>query len=94
MSISPSAHQEDTPAALREVKYEYSREFVPLLSQLNVTLLVSTYQAGKLVCIGSDPSGLKLSFHNFEQAMGVAVSPRQIAIGGRNLTIWFLAERP
>ena len=78
----------------REVRYEYSRNLAPLLSQLGVSLVISTYQAGKLVVVGLDQHGaLALSFHNFERAMGVAVRPDRIAVG--TLTqIWFLRSAP
>src|SRR5262245_57463914 len=82
------------PTLQREVRFEYSRELAPLLSGLGVSLLVSTYQAGKLVVVGVDPQGaLALSFHNFERAMGVAVRPDRLAVG--TLTqVWFLRAAP
>ena len=76
-------------SSLREVRYEVSRDFPGVLNEMGISLLVSTYQAGKLVVIGANDAGLTLSFHNFDQAMGVAVSQRQIAVGGRS-QIWFL----
>jgi uncharacterized protein (TIGR03032 family) len=83
-----------TPSAHREVRYEYSRDLAPLLIRLNVSLVVSTYQAGKLVVIGVDPQGtLSLSFHNFERAMGVAVRPDRLAVGTL-AQIWFLRSAP
>lgn len=77
------------PSAQREVRFRYSGEFIALLNSLSVSLLVSTYQAGKLVTIGADDSGLNLSLHNFEQAMGIAVHPRRIAVGSRD-AVWLL----
>jgi len=44
---------------------------------------VTTYQAGKLLVLGEHDNQLQISFCNFEQAMGVAVSPQTIAIGSR-----------
>ena len=80
--------------SLREVRYEHTRNFGPLLAQLGASLVVSTYQAGKLVVVGVDPSGaLALSFHNFERAMGVAVRPDRIAVGTLN-QVWFLRSAP
>lgn len=38
--------------ATREVRHEYTRTFPALLNQLGVSLLVSTYQAGKVVAVG------------------------------------------
>ena len=81
------------PEKYREVRYEHSRSFVPLLEQLGVSLLVSTYQAGKVVAVASVEGRLALSFHNFEQAMGMAVGPRQIAVGAKN-QVWFLQSAP
>src|SRR5262245_10652397 len=89
------ATQELTATQLqREVRFEYSRSLAPLLSQLGVSLTVSTYQAGKIVVVGVDAQGaLALSFHNFERAMGVAVRPDRLAVG--TLTqIWFLQAAP
>jgi uncharacterized protein (TIGR03032 family) len=73
----------------REVKYRHSRQFAPLLAELNCSLLVSTYQAGKLVSVGTTPAGLHLSLHNFQQAMGLALHRKQLAVGSRGV-IWFL----
>jgi uncharacterized protein (TIGR03032 family) len=77
------------PAPLREVRYEVSRDFVPLLAQAGISLFISTYQAGKLVVVGTDRGELALSFHNFEQAMGMALSRQTLAVGTRN-QVWLL----
>ena len=73
----------------REVKFRHSREFVPILDQLGISLLVSTYQAGKLVTVGAGSAGLNIELHNFEQAMGLALHPRRLAVGSRGV-IWLL----
>ena len=52
-------------------------------SRLRRSLLVSTYQAGKLGVVGTDAGRLTLAFHNFERAMGVAVRPDRLAVGAR-----------
>ena len=79
----------DAAVGLREVKYTISREFLRVLEHSRSTLLVSTYQAGKIAVIGRHSSGLCLSLHNFEKAMGIAVRPQSIAVGARG-QIWFL----
>src|SRR5262245_57457178 len=73
----------------REVRHEYTHSLVPLLSQLGVSLLVSTYQAGKIAAVGVAAGELTLSFHNFERAMGMAVKPDAIAVAAR-AQIWHL----
>ena len=72
-----------------EMRYRHSPSFVEVLRQAGCTLLVSTYQAGKLVAIGTAEEGLHFSVHGFDQAMGIAVDPSRIAIGSRG-QIWFL----
>jgi uncharacterized protein (TIGR03032 family) len=77
------------PAEFREVRFSYSDQLPPLLSQLRISLLVSTYQAGKFVVIGTRDGKLTFDFHHLDQAMGVAVGPRTIALGSRR-QIYFL----
>ncbi|MCS7045093.1 MAG: TIGR03032 family protein [Gemmataceae bacterium] len=78
-----------THAEQREVRYEHSRDFPSLLAQLGVSVLVSTYQAGKVAVLGTWQGKLTLTFHNFDQPMGLAVSPRRLAVGTRR-AIWLL----
>ncbi len=85
----------DSPAearmAVREISFQHSSQFIPLLQHLGCSLLVSTYAAGKLVTVGVDRGELSLGFSNFQQAMGVAVGPEGLAVGGPNL-IWLLRD--
>jgi uncharacterized protein (TIGR03032 family) len=76
-------------AKTREVRHEYTRSLPPLLNQLGVSLLVSTYQAGKVVAVGVAQGELTLSYHNFERAMGLAVRLDGIAVASR-AQVWFL----
>ena len=87
----PDAAVAAADPSLREVRYTISRDFLPVLQHLRASLLISTYQAGKLVAVGQAGGQLVLSLHNFERAMGVAVGPRgkRIAVGARG-QIWFL----
>jgi uncharacterized protein (TIGR03032 family) len=83
----------DGDPAFREVRYEHSSNFPALLEHLGVSLLVSTYQLGKLVVVGARQGTLALSFHNFEQVMGIAIRRDRIAVGTRN-QVWFLHGAP
>ena len=47
LSAPPGPGDGESPLPVREVAYEYSLNLAPLLEHLSVTLLVSTYQAGK-----------------------------------------------
>jgi uncharacterized protein (TIGR03032 family) len=83
--------EEEPP--LREVRHEYSRALPPLLDQLGISLLVSTYQAGKVVAVGVAEGELTLSYHNFERAMGLALRSDCLAAGAR-AQVWFLQSAP
>jgi uncharacterized protein (TIGR03032 family) len=82
----------DAPArTLRAAPFRHSPSFVALLRRLRCTLLVSTYQAGKLIAIGTGKDGLHFSLHGFDQAMGVAPNRETIAVGARG-QVWFLRD--
>jgi protein O-GlcNAc transferase len=72
----------DEKPTLREIKYEYTPLFPELLKHLQSSIILTTYQAGKLLVIGLDDKGaLKLGYTNYDQPMGLAVHPRRIAVG-------------
>ena len=81
-------HEKLTP-----VRFEHSRQFVPLLERLGGSLLISTYQAGKVISVGTHGGGLDIRFHHFDQAMGLARTPKGIAVGAKR-QIWFLSGAP
>jgi uncharacterized protein (TIGR03032 family) len=82
-----------TNAPLTEVRYEHSADFPGLLTDLGVSVLISTYQAGKVFVLGTHEGRLHISFHAFDQPMGLAASPRQMAVVGRRQVWLFRAER-
>lgn len=75
------------------VRFEHTPNLPELLGRLGASLLISTYQAGKLVTVGCHQGMLTLDFINFEQAMGVAVRPGCLAVGSRR-QVWFLRTAP
>ncbi len=77
----------------REVRYEYSLNLPPILGGLGASLLISTYQAGKLVAVGAGKEGLVFSFHNFDRPMGVATKSDTLAVAARN-QVWMLGNKP
>lgn len=90
-TTEPRPPETAPPGELREVRYEHSLNWAPLLTRLGATCLISTYQAGKLVLVSAAEGRLHLSFHNFERAMGVAWKPDVLAVGTR-AQVWFLAN--
>jgi uncharacterized protein (TIGR03032 family) len=89
---APPTEEKNAPPT-REVRHEYTHSLPPLLSQLDVSLLISTYQAGKVAVVGVADGELALSYHNFERAMGLAVKPDGIAVAAR-AQVWFLQSAP
>jgi len=65
------------------VRFEYSPRLPEILKHLQSSLAITTYQAGKLAIVGVEGDHLDFSFHDFEQAMGIAVGPDAIAVGSR-----------
>ena len=78
---------------LREVRYQASSQFGAVLRELGSSLVVSTYQAGKLVVLGESAGRLTLSFHNFDRPMGLAYRDGQLAVAARN-QVWYLDNAP
>lgn len=58
-----------------------------------MSLLISTYQTGHLVVVSARDGRLKLTFHKFERAMGIAVKAGTIAVCSRK-EVWFLRDAP
>jgi uncharacterized protein (TIGR03032 family) len=75
---SPGGAGADSP--LRSV---YTQSFPQMLEQLRSSLLVSTYQTGKLICARFDRGTINTHFRDFQRPMGLAVGPGRIAIGTR-----------
>jgi uncharacterized protein (TIGR03032 family) len=71
------------------VRYEHSRGLPGLLEQLELSVLLSTYQDGRVVSVGSHQGELRLGFSRFDQAMGLCRTPSGIAVGTRD-GIWTL----
>ena len=67
---TPSA----APAALAAVEFRYTQtdSFVELLHRLGASLLVSTYQANKLLALRACSGGLSTLVRTFDKPMGHA----------------------
>lgn len=66
------------PEPLRSI---HTSSFPQLLDQLGISLLVTTYQAGKLVALRADGGVLNTHFRVFNKPMGLAVDGGRLAIG-------------
>jgi uncharacterized protein (TIGR03032 family) len=77
----------------RDIRCSHSDSLPALLTQLRLSVLISTYQTGHLVVVSARKDRLTLTFHQFERAMGIAVKDGTIAVCTRK-EVWFLRNAP
>lgn len=78
---------------MASLRYEHGRHLPNLLDQLGVSVLLSTYQAGRVVSLGVHGGELRVAFSHFDQAMGITRTPTGLAVGSRD-AIWTLPASP
>jgi len=83
------------PAASAELSSIYTHSLAALLAQLRLSLVVTTYQAGKVILVRYDAAtqSVNTHFRNFDKPMGVAAQGSRLAIGGQK-AIWELRNLP
>jgi uncharacterized protein (TIGR03032 family) len=82
-----SANIPSEPRAAPPLRSVHTSTFPALLDELHISLLVTTYQAGKLVMLRADGGTLNTHFRGFQKPMGLAVDGDRLAIG-TGLEIW------
>jgi hypothetical protein len=87
VSASPAA-----PAAV-EFRFAQTDSFVELLHRLGASLLVSTYQANKLLAVRASGRGRSTLVRTFDRPMGLPVDGGRLALGTRK-EVWFLRNAP
>ena len=97
LSIAPAQEQIDRrlepPPEPVAFNYAQSDSFAPLLKQLGISLLVTTYQANKLLVIREQQGGLSILVRSFDRPMGLASDARRIALGTRD-QVWTFRNAP
>jgi uncharacterized protein (TIGR03032 family) len=78
------------PSPLRSV---HTTNFPAILDQLGSSLLVTTYQAGKLVVVRSDGGVINTHFRAFNKPMGMALGRGRLAIG-TSVDVWEFRNVP
>src|SRR6201993_1240661 len=76
--------------ALRSV---HTTNLPVLFEQLRISLVVSTYQAGKVIIVRKDGDRLNTHFRTFSKPMGIAADRTRLTIGGTN-TVWYYRNVP
>lgn len=73
----------------------YTSNFPAILRDLRISLMVSTYQAGKVIIVRADGDELNTHFRDFASPMGIAhqAETGRLAIGARN-EVWEFRDLP
>src|SRR5690349_6808117 len=77
---TPAAAPADSLAGV-EILSDQTPSLGPLLAELGVSLVISTYQAGKVVIARPQDGIVHTDFLDARRPMGIAVAPGQMAIG-------------
>jgi uncharacterized protein (TIGR03032 family) len=85
-----SSAETQAPKALRAV---HTPNFPALLRRLGASLLVTTYQAGKLVIVRDEGGQLNTHFRSFQGPMGLALHRDRLAIG-TTIQVWEYVDVP
>jgi uncharacterized protein (TIGR03032 family) len=78
------------PQAFKSV---HTDSFPQLLNQLNLSLLVSTYQSGRIIVVRADGDQLNTHLRFFPSPMGIAVGARFLALGTQR-SVWEYRNQP
>lgn len=81
----------DREENLGPLKYVHSRHLPDLWRQLNMTLVVTTYQAGKVLLVRPGQEKLNMLMRNFPKPMGIALGNKVMALGTRN-QVWMFTN--
>jgi uncharacterized protein (TIGR03032 family) len=88
-----TARRPEPNQEFRDIRCSHSESLPVLLTQLRLSVLISTYQTGHLIVVTARQGRLVLTFHQFERATGIAVKPGTIAVCTRK-EVWFLRDAP
>src|SRR4051794_11028726 len=94
--IAPPSITATPPVPPEPVAFHFAQSdtFAPLLKQLGVSLVVTTYQANKLLVLREQGGGgVSILVRTFERPMGVAVDSARMALGTRD-QVWQLPNAP
>jgi uncharacterized protein (TIGR03032 family) len=83
------------PAAPAAVEFRYSQTdaFPALMRQLGASLVITTYQANKLLVARATGDGLSMLVRTFDRPMGLAADGGRLALGCRN-QVWLFRDAP
>ena len=89
----PAGGQPRTDPSKEPLRSVFTTSLPGLFKELGISLLVSTYQAGKLVVVREQDGKLNTHFRGMQGPMGLAVSGGRLAVGTKN-HVWEFHDQP
>ena len=79
--------------AATDFRSVFTRSFPELLENIRSSLLISTYQSGRLIVARAVDGKLNTHFRAFASPMGIAVTPQSLTLGTKNF-VWHFRHHP
>ncbi len=92
-AAEPAAARSEETAAPASLRAVHTPNFPALLRRLGASLLVTTYQAGKLVMVRDEGGQLNTHYRAFQAPMGLALHRDRLAIGTK-FQVWEYVDVP
>lgn len=89
----PLASQQASDPGASPLRSVYTGSMPQLLRQMGSSILVSTYQTGKLIALREQNGTLNTHFRGFDKPMGMAQAPGRLILGSR-LEVWDYRNMP
>ena len=93
LNIEKSSEDGEDPNEPPPLRSVHTSNLPEILEALGISVLVSTYQAGRLVMLRGQGDVLNTHFRLFDKPMGLAVEPHRIAVGA-GTSIWEFHNLP
>ena len=88
-----TTHNEPQSEETADLRSVHTSNLPELFEQLGISLIVSTYQAGKAIVVRNDNGTLNTHFRTFAKPMGIVADQNRLTIGGAN-TVWEYRNMP
>ena len=87
--IQPGNAGQQQPPAGTPITCDVKGDFADWLSRQNGSVVISTYQAGKIAMVGWNGQQTSIVMRDFQKPMGLAVDGKRLAMATRDQVIFF-----
>lgn len=92
-NVPPPGQLNQLPSSTEALRSVHTSNLPEIFKQLQISLVISTYQAGKVILVRADGATLNTHFCAFGKPMGIAADHSRLTIGGTN-TVWYYRNVP